>query len=210
MVLCLPCKPLCPRKDAGAKPALCRLEPGVTWVQEPCQALPCPGAPVKPSIWGFTQGLRALVVVSLSLVAGHLSRAKHRTITDVEKSPARPGQWAAGRKSPKSHSLKSIYCCISTFFLSTGDTLLLMSTTGLPNAVPLLDLHIVAVSLQHKEKAIPQTSHSPVSWEGWKPFLSPRTGLGDPVGISRGRGDASWAVRSYFKLWQRKKRYTDS
>lgn len=45
----------------------------------------------------------------------HLSRAKHRTIRDVEESPARPGQWAAGRKSPKSHSLQSIYCSISTF-----------------------------------------------------------------------------------------------
>lgn len=33
-----------------------------------------------------------------------------------------------------------------------------MSTTCLPNAVPLVGLHIVAVFLQHKEKAIPQTS----------------------------------------------------
>lgn len=47
--------------------------------------------------------------------------------------------------------------------------------------------------------------HSPVSWEVLNRFLSPRTGLGDPAGTSGGRGDASWAVRSYFKLWQRKK-----
>lgn len=85
-----------------------------------------------------------------------------------------------------------------------------MSATHLPNAVPLLGLHIVAVSLQHKEKAIPQTSTAQSLGKDLKPFLSPRTGLGDPVGISGGRGDTSWAVRSYFKLWQRKKRYTDS
>lgn len=173
-----------------------------------------PWGPVKQSIWAFTQGLRALEVVSLSLEAGHLCAPEQSQAQDNQRCGRVTSQaWAMScwEEIPQI-SLFAVHLLLyQHLFVSAGNTLLLMSATGSPNAVPLLGVHMVAVSLQHKEKAIPQTSHSPVSWEGLKPSLSPRTGLGDPVGISRGRGDAScWAVRSYFKLWQRKKRYTDS